>query len=625
MGKPFARELSDLKSTWEWARGADIGPLSRFFTEAAKTPLFCVGVGGSHTAARFAAQIFESSGGVAITKTTLEFLESGTTLRGTSVALFTGGGRNLDIIGALEFALEKEADRVLVVCAREKSPIAQRARGASSAVVYEFTFPARRDGFLATNSLLAICALLARILTPEIVLRVEPDAAAVAAVTKWGKGNKTTILALHSGWASPAAMDLESKCSEAALAHVLLSDFRHFGHGRHVWLAKRPTTSGVIALVTPENEALARRTLDILPADVAKIELHSALAGPAATIELLIHVFYLSEALGKVAGIDPGRPGVPPFGRKLYHLKTGARSHSGTSARIGDVATARKEAALGTKIGLDPYNAFLKRLESIELRGIVFDFDGTLCRSSERRTGVNVKLIPLLRSLLKAKLVVGIATGRGRSARKDLRMVIPRRYWNKIIVGYYNGSQIATLADAEPEASAGISRALRRVERTLRDLGVDRCAKMELRPCQLTVSELDTALDPGLVAQIEVELRRKHREVRLVHSSHSLDILEGSASKSKVVEACAAKMGGEILCIGDRGDLMGNDFELLGMPYSLSVDRVSAALDSCWNLAPAGVSCVEATQFYLSGLAAKSELATFSLSKAIAALGRIEQ
>ena len=41
------------------------------------------------------------------------------------------------------------------------------------------------------------------------------------------------------------------------------------------------------------------------------------------------------------------------------------------------------------------------------------------------------------------------------------------------------------------------------------------------------------------------------------------------------------------------------NFELLATPFSLSVDRVSTDLDSCWNFLPRGVSHQHGTVLYL--------------------------
>src|SRR5258706_14034164 len=76
---------------------------------------------------------------------------------------------------------------------------------------------------------------------------------------------KSTWVVLFGGWGLPAAVDIESKFVEAALKNIQLADYRNFAHGRHHWLAKRPNETAVLALITPEEEKLARQTLDLLP------------------------------------------------------------------------------------------------------------------------------------------------------------------------------------------------------------------------------------------------------------------------------------------------------------------------------------------------------------------------
>ena len=59
------------------------------------------------------------------------------------------------------------------------------------------------------------------------------------------------------------------------------------------------------------------------------------------------------------------------------------------------------------------------------------------------------------------------------------------------------------------------------------------------------------------------------------------------------------------LCIGDYGSVEGNDYEMLTVPASLSVDKVSRNAESCWNIAPVGMVGLDATLYYLSRLTIK--------------------
>lgn len=78
-------------------------------------------------------------------------------------------------------------------------------------------------------------------------------------------------------------------------------------------------------------------------------------------------------------------------------------------------------------------------------------------------------------------------------------------------------------------------------------------------------------------------------------STHSMDIVvSAKASKTAVKQ-----ISENVLVIGDRGDFEGNDYEMLSLPFSLSVDGVSRNPDCCWNLAPRGLRGLDVVKFYL--------------------------
>jgi hypothetical protein len=80
--------------------------------------------------------------------------------------------------------------------------------------------------------------------------------------------------------------------------------------------------------------------------------------------------------------------------------------------------------------------------------------------------------------------------------------------------------------------------------------------------------------------------------LKVVQSSHSIDIIPLERTKRACIKQAQDSLlaGQSVLTIGDRGAASGNDFDLLTHPFSLSVDAVSTALDSCWNLLPPGIS-----------------------------------
>ena len=106
--------------------------------------------------------------------------------------------------------------------------------------------------------------------------------------------------------------------------------------------------------------------------------------------------------------------------------------------------------------------------------------------------------------------------------------------------------------------------------------------------------------------------------LKLLISSHSVDVIPKNISKRNILEGLrqvrADIISERVLFIGDCGQCGGNDFEMLEEPCSLSVDGVSPALDSCWNLARPGERNVNATADYLDGICIDEERKTFKLT-----------
>jgi hydroxymethylpyrimidine pyrophosphatase-like HAD family hydrolase len=80
-------------------------------------------------------------------------------------------------------------------------------------------------------------------------------------------------------------------------------------------------------------------------------------------------------------------------------------------------------------------------------RALVLDFDDTLCGRAERFGKLKSDIVVELERLAAARIPIGIATGRGRSVRIQLRSSIAEKHWSAFTIGYYNGSEIASLGD----------------------------------------------------------------------------------------------------------------------------------------------------------------------------------
>lgn len=633
MGKPFAGELAALADTYAWAAALPTEPLAEWVRSTGGHPLVAVGSGGSLTSAAFAAQLHTVyTGRVGKVVTPFEFVNSPLHLPDAAVLLLTAGGGNPDILACLDTVRQSPPGRLGVLCTRRNSPLADAVSGRPDVALFEHEPPTGKDGFLATNSLLATVTLVARAyaaawgatptIPPELagLLHPERDEAAFRAALAercrplWGR---ETVVVLHGLSTHPAAVDLESKFTEAALGHLQIADYRNFAHGRHHWLARNRSTSAVLALVTPDDRPLADRTLRLLPEEVAVVRIdleHQAVASAVAAVAVGMHVVGLA---GSAAGIDPGRPSVPPFGRKLYHLG-GTTLHPAAALPTGDESAAieRKAglrvASLSARGRLDDWRkaltAYRTALRQTAFGAVAMDYDGTLCGAAERWDGPGAEVAGCLTDLLRAGVLLGVATGRGKSVRKDLRRILPdRELWDRVLVGYHNGGEIAWLADdALPPEDGQLDDALRPVLDAVRADGwLAGRVKVEGKLRQITF-ELPREADGGEVWPAVERLVRRHAGpgVSLVRSSHSLDALAPGVSKrllvARVREELAALGRPEgVLCVGDKGRWPGNDFALLEEPHSLSVDEVSPDPGTCWNLAPPGERCVPATLAYL--------------------------
>ncbi len=79
--------------------------------------------------------------------------------------------------------------------------------------------------------------------------------------------------------------------------------------------------------------------------------------------------------------------------------------------------------------------------------------------------------------------------GRGRSVRLDLQRSLPRSLWPRILIGYYNGAEVASLDDdGAPDKSAKPCAALVPLSEALRrQPELAECARQEDRPFQITL------------------------------------------------------------------------------------------------------------------------------------------
>ncbi|MGA2658579.1 MAG: hypothetical protein ABSH34_13835 [Verrucomicrobiota bacterium] len=609
MGRPFATELAHVAETLTWAERFDISPVANFFDRADGKPLITIGAGGSFTAAEMARLLFESRGGFGFAHTPLSFLQNCSDLHEASVLIFTAGGSNRDVLAAFQAAVEREPKSIHVVCGSSHSKIEGRIARCPHATFSALPIPTGKDGYLATNSLVAFCAVGIRASRHAL-----PSASAVNRIMseadpeQWldaGAPGSSFYPALYGEWARPAAVDLESKFSEAGLGGVLLADYRHFAHGRHNWLDKRGPESTVIAFLTPSSARLARKTLGLFPRAIRVVKLETHTPGPAGGLELIFKVLRYTACVGAMRGIDPGRPGVPPFGRRIYHLGPVIceRDHRPCRDQLEPTAVNRKAAARGTLADEADrrsihraFAIYVRRLQNADLGALVADFDGTVVRPVSAKGPLDPTVVAFLSALLAHGVPVYFATGRGDSIHAILKHAFQPSSWGRVFVSYYNGALTLPLSESDRFTEAGLPShpALDHIFRIIQqDELLSRSVTSTHKRCQVALRLSQQASLQSTAALVK-DLIAKHAgtTLRVVQSSHSIDIIPIERTKLACVEFAKRHLRSDrsVLTVGDCGAAPGNDFDLLTHPLSLSVDAVSTDLDSCWNLLPPGVS-----------------------------------
>ena len=638
MGKPYDSELSWLSDTYLTSLAVPIEPLVTAVDQAASLPLISVGSGGAFSSAHLACFLHQHyTGRIARPFTPLDIVSSRLDLRAASVMFLSAGGDNSDIVAAFQDTMSREPKSCSILCLNGASTLARMAVSYPSVTVPRLTSSFPKDGFLATNSLFAFSILLIRayanafmdkpILPPDfdsLLNSAEELGSHTKSSTDFTRlWERETLLLLHGLSTSPAAIDLESKFSESGLGNVQLSDYRNFAHGRHQWLARQGDRTSILAIYSKDEREIAERTLDMLPSSVPTVRLCLPYHGPMAALAALGVVLQLVGLAGRFHGVDPGRPKVSEFGRRLYNLRS-LRSAIRSKPGLEEMAISRKLRLDSQALDSEPhlsswreaYSRFLSRLESGRFGAILFDYDGTLCDEKDRFSGIGEEVKDRLNQLVQAGVLIGVATGRGKSVREDLRKALPKESWHHVFIGCYNGAEIADLsADDQNEFSSESSYRLKEFAKSLSKHPIlGSIATWETRSFQVSIRPLSKAVE-DLVWRIAHNLALV-KGLKSTRSSHSVDILLPNVSKLTLHRRLADEIpsGMKVLAIGDKGEAPGNDFELLTVPYSLSVDEVSADPETCWHVAPAGCRGVKATLAYLDCIELSGPSFTFDLS-----------
>lgn len=634
MGRPYESELAELSETYDWAIAESVESLASSIEKASDLALVSVGSGGSATAACVAALVHTHfTGLLSRVMTPYELAASPLALKQIGILICTAGGSNPDVLTCYEGLIKREPGLLAAICTRMETPLAKIASQKDWTYCHEYATPVHKDGFLATNSLLATILLILRayekafsvptslpstlieLLSPSLPFKQFLSELEGKLRPLW---TRRTLTVLYGLTTQPAAADIESRFTEAALGNVQLADFRNFAHGRHHWLARNGEDTAVLMLSTPEDKSIAERTASLLPKSIPALTLSITTSFPG-MISGVVHSIYIAWFAAKACKFDPGRPSIPQFGRRLYHLHGIPKRSSRNIAISGSEASAieRKSgftiSTLHIRNQLDgwrtQYSAFRSTLSKCSFHGVIFDYDGTLCGTAERFSGLRKEVIAGILSLLNQGILVGIATGRGKSVKAELRSYIQLAgYRNQIVIGYHNAGEIGFLDDdAIPPDQPVLHKKLVSIDAILRSSDfVSRNTHLESKGGQITLESSSALVMHELLHQVSNIVRRiAEPGVQIVQSTHSIDVLAPGVSKRSLLTFMTEHLrrhrpNPKVLTIGDRGQWPGNDYELLQHPFALSVDQTSQDPQTCWNLAPEGSRNVDACLYYLS-------------------------
>jgi hydroxymethylpyrimidine pyrophosphatase-like HAD family hydrolase len=576
----YAEQLALLSETYQQVHEANLISLAQALSATSRRQATYVGSGGALGVARLAAELHENrTHKLARAATPLELVRMAP-LAEHAVVLFSAGARHPDSSLAALSALRRGANPVILVTHRKVSELPK----GFPAEVEVITLPglSGREGFLATNSVLAMCAALIAASGFTLSKRLPGLRSANGDALR-----EETIILTAPGLGAPAT-DLETRLSETGLSTAQVTDYRNFAHGRHTGLARRIDQTSVVALVDPSISELAERTLRLLPAEAHQVRLQSRLSWPLSTLDLLVASMNLIATTAAATDLDPGRPSVPRFGRRLYHLSSrkllapagGPVDHKLSALGVGGPQRLRRRYEKAAAEWVDG-------IRRERFLGFVFDYDGTVCSTDARfdlpRPEIQIEFL----RLLEEGALLGFASGRGGSLYRDLRAWIPRAAWQQVELGLYNGGLQLALDEVLRERVRPTD-PIREAAKRFRAGPLASYAELSERQHQLAISpDPQSGLALDSLAQIAQEVISvpPALALKVVVSGHSIDVIPADSAKTNTLERVERRVGGGVVAFGDQGQVGGNDFELLAATrWSLSVDRVSADPNRCWNL-----------------------------------------
>lgn len=579
----YEEEVAGIGSAYAAARKVNAAWTAREVVRGRSA--YVVASGGAAPAAEFVAQLHRTHVGSTVeVLSPLRFVERSELASSAVLILLSARARHPDTAFAAAHA-QRRGIAVLLITQR---PAEELSGPLAHPAVTVVTVPAVRekDGFLATQSVVAMCVVAAGLYGEQL-----PDAlnrvAHLPQITK-----AQPLIVLHAEEGRPAAIDVEVRFHELGLGSVEVVDYRNFAHGRHVGVDRRSSHATVLALTTPESEPLAKRTLKVVPKGIRVTQIASLHAGARGALELLVSVMRLPVPAARDQQLRLDRPPVPGFGRELYHLPF---KRMYPPAQVN--AVSRKLNAIGANptpamqtVTTNAYKAWRSWVSRQNIHSLVLDYDGTVVSTAGRyndpEPAVRMELLRLLRNGIQ----IGFATGRGDSLTSSLQRWVPADLHGQITLGLHNGSWVTSLTpmSADPIVDTSwISQVLAALQ------PYEQAGVLQVRASSSQISIKPEHLGTSVRQAHEIvtaALLPLLHDVRIAASGHSVDVIGANHGKERFLKLMEDRFG-SALAIGDQGAYGGNDFVLLGSTrLSVSVADCSADLTRCWNIARPGLT-----------------------------------
>lgn len=320
----FDENIQHFQEVINWAQCVDLQRLKEFLSEEDQLPRIFVASGGSYSAAAYAEMLTVNAGRMAHAMTPLVYKTGCFCDLPAKTIILSASGASKDCLRTFEKACMKQTVGAITLTSVGRLQKNFPARKIDS--LYAFDIPTGRDGFLATNSILAFYLLLYRAFgcekTENLTTNLtEDELSTFSDFAQKVSAGITNIVILYSGRTYSVALDMESKLIEGAIVGVQLTDYRNFAHGRFNWLTYYPQQTSVICLLTPDDITLCERIVHLLPKEIPVLKITSHhIASSLAPIDLLIKEHFLCDLLGEAKGLNLNHPPVPDYGKKIYTM-----------------------------------------------------------------------------------------------------------------------------------------------------------------------------------------------------------------------------------------------------------------------------------------------------------------